>query len=339
VAKVLSSREFYKMIGVLDEILLSDETFILDLSEVMRIDAVVIPNLLFAGKYIEKKTGNIPFIRLGEDWNAGYIKNYLSNINFYELSNEFYYYENEDMKYGGLVGKKMDRRNTTQRFDYSCGLMEAQRRLYYGLMPYIEEYLKTFDVYNDSVQGIFVDSVFKQNDISYLLSEMIENSFEYAKSDNIITVQSNYKKGKIFISASDFGMGFYQAMISGKNMDDAGNFLVKPGKLGDAGVNILERYPKNEEEAIIIGLYKRMKSKKYGLYNIVKKVLELNGIVRIHSQNRQIILTSRLMEEFLDGTLSYTYNNYRGYNIISTKEFDGVHYELELPLSIYSQEN
>ncbi len=338
IAKNLSSREFYKMINVFDEILRPDETVVLDFSEVTRIDSVVIPNLLLAGKYIETKTGNIPFIRLGDNLNTGYIKNYLSRINFYELSTAYYFFEDEEAKYNGMVGKEMDRCNTTQRFEFSRGQEEAMRRLYYGLLPYISKYLKIF--HSDEPLEIYRinDDKRYNNFIAFFLNEMIDNSFRYSKTDNIITVQTNYKKKRIYLSASDLGKGFLGAMLDSKHMDEKGNFLDQDGT-GDPGINILNHRPNNMEEALIIGIYKRMHSKKHGLYNIVDEVLQMNGTVRIHSVDKQIILTGRLKEEFKTGEFSQKYENYRDYNIVTTKSFNGVHCEIELPLDVFYGEN
>lgn len=335
VVQILSSREFYKMVDILNEILESDNICILDFTDVVGIDAVVIPNLLLLGRYIEKKTNNIPYIRLGEDLSAGYLKKYLLGIKFYELSDSYFYYEDAIGKYGGLVGKSMDKRNTTECFKFEDGVVVAQRRLFYKVLPFIENYLDVFRKEKINTSGVMDKNAFCNNDIAHFLKEMIENTFLYAGTDVIITVQTNYKKGKIFLSVSDPGIGFYRSMQD--NMDEKGNFLPREGEV-DCGRNILGRRPKNEEEAILVGIYKRVQSKTYGLFNVIKKILELKGIVRIHSNDRQIILTERLQNQFLKGTLLKNIEQLRGYNIINTSLFQGVHFEMELPLSIMSEE-
>lgn len=93
----------------------------MDFSDIVHIDAVVIPNLIILGRDLRKKTGYIPFIRLGENLDAGYLKKYLYGINFYKISDEFYYYEND--RYGGMEGKKMDSRNTTEYFLKNEGMI------------------------------------------------------------------------------------------------------------------------------------------------------------------------------------------------------------------------
>lgn len=335
IVPILSSREFYKMLDVLNEIMISEEICILDFTNISRIDAVVIPNLLLLGKLIEKKTKNIPYIRLGEDLNSGYLKKYLINIGFYKISESFFYYENELGKYGGLLGKEMDNRNTTEQFAFKDGITLAKRKLYYSIYPFIKGYFKKFHMeYTDS-EGVLDDNTFKNNLIAKFLEEMISNSFKYGECDVIITVQSNYKKQKIYLSVSDYGNGFLPSVV--QCMDEKGEFI-KREQYAEPGHNILNKKPTDELEAIIIGIYKRRYSRTYGLFNVIRNVLELQGTIRIHSNNRQIILTNRLIDKFIDGTLIKDIKHVMGYNIMKTSQFNGVHIEVELPLTFSYKE-
>lgn len=327
VVPILSSREFYKMVDILNIITRPDETCILDLTNVNRIDAVVIPNLLLLGEFIEKKTTNIPWIRLGEDLSSGYLKKYLMNIKFFELSKPYFYYENEFDKYSGLVGKEMDRRNTTERFLLDEGPVVAQRRFYYKIYPFIRDFLDYFNTDENAFENVWDSNTFYNNTIATFLKEMIDNSFQCGRSDVIITVQKNYKKEKIFLSISDSGMGFLASML--QNMDEYGNFI--PREDIDPGYNILGKLPEDDVEAIIIGIYKRMHSKTYGLFNVVKRTLMLHGTIRIHTNNIQFILTERLKSSFLQTDLIRNTQQLLGYNVIKTSCFNGAHIELELP--------
>lgn len=330
VEEILSSREFYRMVDILNEILKLDEICTLDLTGVKRIDAVVIPNLLLLGKYIEKRTQNIPYIRLGEDLQSGYLKKYLMNIQFYKLSSQYYHYENETQKYYGLVGKDMDKRNTTECFSLKEGIVVAQRRLYYKVYPFIKDYFREFRIEKTNSDDTFNVNAFDNNTVAKFLKEMIVNSFEYGLSDVIITVQTNYKKGNIFLSISDSGQGFLRAQLS--HMDQFGNFIPKEGET-DPGYNVLGRRPQDEREAILIGMYKRKFSKTYGLYNVIRKILELSGVIRIHSNNAQFVLTKRLYMQFLTEQLVNSVPQLMGYNVKKTSCFNGAHIEIELPLS------
>lgn len=330
VGEILSSREFYNMVDVIDAILKKNEIFTLDFSEVNSIDAVTIPNLLFLGKYIEDKTSNIPYIRLGDDLYSGYLKNYLFNIGFYRLSKRYYYYENDDEKYSGFMGKNMNGLNTTEFFSYKSGLEEAQRKLFDNIYPFIKKYFKKFTINNNETKSdeAFNALAFDNNTVAMFMSQMIDNSFRRGKSDAIITVQINYKKQRVYLSVADSGMGFLKAQVT--NMNNNGDFISKEDE-GDPGYNIIGRLPCNEVEAVLVGIYKRKDSQTYGLYNIIKMVMELKGVIRIHSNNVQYILTERLKDYFLDGQLSTVLQKSKGYNIRETRTFKGAHIEIELP--------
>lgn len=330
----LSSREFYRMLDVLSGMLRENCLCILDFSGVKRVDAVVIPNLLILGKIIESRTRFMPVIRLGENLESGYLKNYMLNIRFFELSDMYYKYEDYEGRTGGLVGKKMSEQNTTVRFLYEEGFEIAQRRFFYELMPFINTFLKVFnqDVINSN--NLFFDNCHLNNSIAFFLKETIENTFIHAKSDTIITVQIDYKMQKVYISISDCGKGFLKAQL--ENMDSDGNFIDKGSD--DPGVNILNRRPKTEEEAIFIGLFKRVRSKEHGLINIARRIMRLKGIIRIHSNDCRVILTERLQDMLLDHTIVEKREQIREYNIIKTSDFKGAHFEIELPLESIGSE-
>lgn len=331
VTQLLSSREFYRMVDVLNELLNENEIFTLDMTDVMRIDATVIPNLLLLGRFIEEKTGNIPRIRLGENLRSGYLKKYLDGIGFYKLCDFYYAFDNPVGQYGGMIGKNMDTRNTTERFSIEEGPNVAQRRLQYNVYPFIKGYMRTFSHYKN-------DEELDENIIARFLNEMIDNSFKYGHSDVIVTVQANYKKNRIYLSVSDSGKGFKLPMC--QCMDENGQFykvVLENGKLvqirvDEEAYNILKKCPDDEKNAAIIGLYKRKSSGIYGLYNLVDKVLCLKGTVRIHSNDIQLILTERWHSVFLQEGIMHMDQAFAKYNLVKTSFFPGTHIEVELPM-------
>lgn len=326
-ANIVSSREFYRMIDELNRTLHEGENCILDFTSISRIDALVIPNLILLGRLIESKTKFIPYIRLGEDLSAGYLKNYLAQIGFYSLSEPFYYYENPYGKYGGLIGKRMDKRNTTECFSFLDGEAIARRRLFYNILPYLDFYLNEFNIYkSEDVNPLNIAS-FNNNIIAKFLEQMIDNTFEYGECDAYVTVQTNYKMNRIYLSISDYGFGFYKSIMGEKNSK-----LFSDNNDDDVdGYNVLKRQPVNEFEAILIGMYKRKNSKTYGLFNVIKKVLQYKGVIRIHSNDSQIILDEDATGSFIDESLARVKKVSR-YNFIETSIFNGVHIEIELPL-------
>lgn len=317
--KYLSSYVFYKEIEELYRRIdiYHPEKVILDFSDIVHIDAVVIPNLIILGRDLRKKTGYIPFIRLGENLDAGYLKKYLYGINFYKISDEFYYYEND--RYGGMEGKKMDSRNTTEYFLKNEGNDLARRRIYYKLCPFFDKYMKNFSI--NKYNSIFFDThTLENNVISQFIEEMVLNSFDRGQSDAVITVQANYSKKKLYLSISDYGRGFFNSVKSDLEQNSI-------------GYNVLKRPPKNELEGIYIGIYKRKYSKIYGIYNVIKQVLKLQGLFRIHSNDTQLIINNRVEKLFHNEELvklSLRDNK----NVIRTSSFPGTHIEIELPFSV-----
>lgn len=329
ITQYLSSREFYKMLFHLENIVTDNDVVILDFTEVRRIDAVVIPNLLLLGTWIEEKSHTIPYIRLGDDISAGTLKSYLAGINFYELSNSYFMYENEEEKYSGLFGKKMDKRNTTQLFEYKSGLDVAKRRICYNLAPFMRYYLNQFVDENEIKQDSRMEYVYEDNILGIFVEELIENSFVYGECDAIVTVQANYNKKRIYLSVSDSGDGMLKRIKEqiNKTMEKVD---YRADKIG-SGYNVLKKMPSNELESIWIALYKRVNSNIHGLYNVVKRVLLIGGTVRIHSNNTQLILTPRLYDMFIKESLvlDKTLNEF---NTLKTVNFKGVHIEIDIPL-------
>ena len=142
------------------------------------------------------------------------------------------------------------------------------------------------------------------NEITAFLEEILINCKVHAKSFSITTLHANYSAKKIYISVSDVGGGF---------------------------LGTVEEAVENEKEAILNGVYKRRESKIYGLYNVIRRVLEYDGKVRIHSNDTQIIFTKRLLKCFSDGNLQEM-ASFDKYNVKQTPQYDGVHIEIELPL-------
>ena len=118
-------------------------------------------------------------------------------------------------------------------------------------------------------------------------------------------MHANYSLKKIYIAVSDIGCGFL-------------------GSLKDCKID-------NEKEAILEGVYKRKDSKIYGLFNVIRRVLDYGGKVRIHSNDTQIIFTPRIKNEFIWGRLCKI-DSFTKYNVKNTAYFDGVHIEIEMPL-------
>lgn len=330
VSQYLSSLDFYRMMSNLDVLMHVDEQIVIDMSEVHRIDGNVIPNLILMGKWIERKTGIIPVIRLGRTFNAGYLKKYLFGMKFYEFTRNIYRYEDDNDKYGGFEGKDMDRRNVTLHYDFPYNEYEdlphgddsrqifrnaegerATNRVIRDTKDFLYNY---FDMFNYGPRDE------KYNRLSDILGQIVGNSMSKGISEAYLTVQANYKRKKMIVAASDSGCGMKESMVfnrSKQNIDVKGYFLLD----GD---------PKTEEEAIVESLCYRRESEIYGLYHAILELIDKwNGIVRIHSNDTQLILTNNAVEAYTEMKLLSYFNEY---NRRSTAVFPGTHIEIEVPM-------
>lgn len=308
---------------------------VLDFSDVKEIESSVIPNLLILGNYIENKTKYKPVIYIDESKTSGALKRYLYGIGFFNLceqSERFYFDCN---KYTGWPeAKKMDKLNTTVYFnkatleeldisqepEYPLLSKRIWDDIYSNLYVFSSRYLgayQEFAEYND------ITSEMESNMALSMSHELIKNSLVHGKSYSYVTYQINRARKKIYLTLSDFGMGFY-------------NSLTK------RGIKV-----QNEGMAIIKGISMRADESGYGLYDVVCRTLKQNGIVRIHSNTTKIVLTndsenqndghdtylSYLEKRDFDG-LANKLKSHNRYNYIDNLFFPGVHVEIVLPIEM-----
>lgn len=229
------------------------------------------------------------------------MKNYLNEIGFFHYANKYGLFEFCSSPYSGLTGKKIDPICGTLYFDTENTVDEINRGVELCIAPFADEYLYKFECIRSDL-----DQTYYVNDITEFLSEIIMNCKQHAHSFSFTTLHAKYSAKKIYISVSDFGCGFLNTIAS-------------------------DLYCKDEVEAILCGVYKRKESKVYGLYNIIRRVLEYNGKVRIHSNSEQLIFTPKILTSFLKNELLKN-DNFKKYNIKRNVPFSGVHIEIELPL-------
>jgi hypothetical protein len=184
-----------------------------------------------------------------------------------------------------------------------------------GIAPFAQAYLKHFNI-NEQERD---ERLFSENIIEDFIYELAINSAEHGESFSFTTVQANYRTGRVYIATSDIGKGFRNSISSN----------IKKGKLK---FNILDREPIDELEGIMVGLYARENSRIYGLFNVIRKILEFDGIVRIHSNDVQVILTKKWEKIFIERKLPHE-KKLEPFNIRRNLVFGGVHIEVDLPLS------
>lgn len=282
----------------------SDQEIVLDFSKTHKIEPLTIPNMLCLGYEIKRTYGKTAIIYIPETSYSGELKNYLNEIGFIKYVRKYKLYEFSSLPYGGLEGKKIDPLCGTLYFDAYSSIDEITRGIQWYVEPFSRQYLSIFDnsyAYMEDYWGY-------SNDINNFLEEIINNCRVHAKSFSFTTLHAKHSLGKIFIAISDFGCGFFRTMEKDCICED-------------------------EVNAILAGIYRRKNSKVYGLYNVIRKVLEYNGKFRIHSKNSQVIFTPRIYDDFIKEKLLLN-DEFRRYNVKTNIPFEGVHIELELPMKM-----
>lgn len=280
----------------------NNEQLVFDFSQVKLIEPIVIPNLLCVGYIINTSTGNPPKIFIPDNISAGHLKRYLFDINFIYFASKYGLFTFDDTILGGLAESNMDKLNNTILFHQDETEQESWDKICYYSQKFINKYLKDFDSY-----------IAPTNLILELSREIVENSKDHGKSFCFMTIQYNYSREKVYIAYSDCGHGFLQSFLNK-------NIMVK-----------------SEIEAIIEGIFLRYQ-KPFGLYSVIHKTLSLGGIVRIHSNQDQLVLTRNTMLS-LDVSNSAAdlkkilLSEKHTKNIRRNLKFSGVHIEIEIPLS------
>lgn len=307
--KYLTSSEFYK--NVLSEVQIvlryhdKIDSIIFDFSGTRKIEPNVIPNLLCLGRVIESILGRKAVISIPDTYEGGKVKNYLYLIGFTKLAGNVFRFEQDP--YGGLNGKQIDPLCGTIYFEDSIERDYIALAINDLVEPFAEKYLNKFE-------RLSLEDGQMKNQITDLLKELAENAKVHGKSYSYTTVHANYMDRIIYIAISDSGIGFRESCI----FEHKQALFEKQVVLH------------NELEAILYCVYMRNSSMKFGLYPIIRDVLRSNGIVRIHSNNTQIIFTPRIMKMFMDQKLLKD-SSFCKFNVRQELYFGGTHIEIEIP--------
>lgn len=296
----LTSYEFYNAIlPMISEVGESGNDIVLDFSHIKNIDSLVIPNLLCLGQIWKNKYSRPIIIYIPDTYYSGKVKKYLFDIGFTEYAEYYGLFDFIGEIWGGLAKDSIDPICKTIYFSAKQSDDDIIRTVELNVKPFAEKYISDFESIRECEDGFFYS-----NDIVDFLTELVINSKIHAKSISFATLAAKYSTKKICLAVSDCGEGFSSTI--GKEMK-----------------------ANSEEEAIMLGIYKRDQSKVYGLYNIIKQIIECGGKVRIHSNDTQMIFTQKVMGSFLEKRLNC--DEFRKYNIRESVLFEGVHVELEIP--------
>lgn len=278
---------------------------IFDFSGTNTIEPNVVPNLLCMGNTIYNVLGRKAIIRIPETYEGGRLKKYCYSIGFTELAKRSFEFEADP--YTGFEGKNIDPLCGTVFFSENVTEDTIGQTFDQLVGPFAERYL-------DGYSRISLFSGQRENDIINLLKELAANAREHSNSYSYATVHAKYSEKKIYIAISDNGIGFLQSCREKhcKELEQKNRVLY------------------NEIDAIDYCVYRREERKKFGLYSVIKDVLDVGGKVRIHSNDSQIIYTERVKEGFINKTLFNDWG-FKKYNVRRDLIFGGTHIEIEIP--------
>ncbi len=302
-----------------------------DFSRVKSIDALVLPNLLCTGYWIEQHRGAPARIFIPGNLASVPLRTFLERTRFVELARTYGLFELDEDISGGL--KDIVSRPTLNKLalfqivykDSSTGEQPdidvaktkevAWEQLKKRFVPFISTFLqKSTDPYVQTHRKEISD------DLLSFCKELIENALLHGRSFCFFNMQYSSTFGKqIKLSISDCGTGFKRSIntdcsrsqhilsLQRQLADNVGAERVQMEaeiqrlcsqcySLKQDDVERLAGYPymRTELEGMIYGLLSR-RSKPYGLYNIHQKVIHrMGGTIRIHSNDAQIILSQRM---------------------------------------------
>lgn len=304
---------------------------VLDLSQTKIIEPAVIPNLLCVGYVLNRLYPQTPAIYIPNTLAAIDLKRYLNEIGFVNFAETYKLFLFDISIKGGWAGQKMDKLNTTLFFDKSESESLSWSNMY-NAIRFVKKYL---NYYSDPVDN--------SNSIVNFSKEIVENSKIHGKSFSFMTIQYNYKREKVYLAYSDCGVGFFNSFES-KRIEKEKELRKELEKAKDAKEKkriekrieeLLSSKIANELEGIIKGVYMRF-NEPYGLFNVIQKALTKGGIVRIHSNDTQVVFTentSLLLNVAEDAlSLNKLIDSVSPRNIRRNIKFPGVHIEIELPL-------
>lgn len=300
------------------------ENFIFDFSKVNFINPKVFPNLLSLGIILKnylKKSPQIYFIP-----NPNLFK-YLDEIKFFYINRKFGIFElNEDV----IGGYSTDTRGMAENcaihfFDVNTRKKEIfEKYSNYYLLALKNKHIK------DEKARRLID----------IISEFTENACIHSETGSFVSSQINTNK-YFYVSISDYGIGFRKSF--GKKEKEKGYLPQFYRQFPDSSyINLF---------SIIEAIFYNSKKKVYGIFSGIKAVLELNGTIRIHSTDTQLILTKSNFEKYLlvdiqnEDEKNDFVNSFAGSLMLSPQKelqysalrltrykFKGVHIEIEIPL-------
>jgi len=184
--------------------------------------------------------------------------------------------------------------------------------------------------YTYKVKEHFYDLLFENyttnhltNEFIEILAELITNGVLHSKSDAFVLMFSDKFKTKFAIS--DNGIGLYESL---NNKSDVGDFYIKFELFNSLSRSFPLKTDEKIKNSVLIlfeTLYYSMLKDRQGLFDLMcNVVLDCSGYFRLHTDNAQIIVSARMLNE-----LSKLYETrFEILNAHNSLLFEQVNYEI-----------
>lgn len=317
------------------------EEFVVDLGLTKSVDALAVPLLLSMARWIIGRTKVIPQIYISNLQDNIKLKKYLEKIGFFDVCDFYDYYEvntervdvrrdRENMvTYVFTENARDDSQEERQRIE-ECVCRKLMDNTYSQFWKYWIEY----DI-DQSLNGF-------ANGVERVTRSICANTGIHTEENALLTLQRNISLQRVCISLADCGQGLFATLKKKKDFQPAllpiDDFEKLTGERADL-------------YAIVEALAYRFMDKKYGLYHVLMKSLELakkqkksdksNWTMRIHTNRKRMVLSGKnckgleraaTREQFARKLLMLSESRYVAE---TTQDYPGVHIEIEIP---YDQE-
>lgn len=317
------------------------EEFVLDLSKTESVDAMAVPLLLSMARWIIGIKETNPQIYIPSLAKKDNLKKYLEQVGFFNICDFYNYYEINAERiavrrnssnlatYVFTENAKDNSQPERERIEES-----VCRKLISNSYSQFWKYWSEYDISKE------VDN--PENGVERVTRAICANTGIHTKENAILTLQRNRKLKRVCISTADCGQGLFETLKEKVKQEKFQPALLSPDKFKTLSGDVADLY------AIIEALAYRFKDKKYGLYHVLMKNIELgekreklkkgNGwLMRIHTNQKRIVLTANnckglenavSREQFARKMLLLAENKYVAQ---TTSSYPGVHIEIEIP--------
>lgn len=323
------------------------EEFVLDLSETESIDAMAVPLLLSMARWIICIKETVPQIYIPSCKDKDNLKKYLEQVGFFNVCDFYTYYEINTER----INVRRDASNLATyvftenaRNDSQEERERIEETVYRKLISNsYSQFWGYWTEYNISQKFDYLENV-----VERVTRAICANTGIHTNENAILTLQRNRKLQRVCISIADCGRGLYNTLKEKVNEGKFQPALLLPDKFKVLSGAEADLY------AIIEALSYRFKARKYGLYHVLMKNIELgkkrredrnewekkerenSWIMRIHTNNKRMVLTEKnckgleyavSREQFAYKLLMMAKSEYVAK---TTSNYPGVHIEIEI---------